>query len=323
MKAAVSEAYGPPEVVRLVEVDRPVPAAREALVRVHATTVNRTDCGYRSGVPRVVRLITGVGRPRRKILGTEFAGVVEEAGAQVTRFAVGDRVFGYCEGRFGAHAEFLAVAEDSHVAPMPAGLDFAEVAPSTEGSHYALSFLTTAKVGQGSEVLVNGATGAIGSAAVQLLRNAGATVTAVCAGPHLDLVRGLGADRVIDYTTEDFTNDTQRYDAVFDTVGKSSFGRCRHLLKPRGRYLSSELGRFGQNPLLALASPLFLGRRRVNFPMLPRGVNFARHFLDLIEAGRFRPVIDRHYPLGDIVEAYRYVETGQKIGNVVIDVAQR
>jgi NADPH:quinone reductase-like Zn-dependent oxidoreductase len=190
----------------------PVPEHDELLVKVHATTVNRTDCGVRAGKPFIVRFFSGLTRPTRTILGNEFAGVVEAVGSAVTSFAVGDRVFGYCEGRFGAHAEYLTVPEDGSVAAMPSNASFVEAAPGTEGSHYALSYMRKARIGTGDDVLVYGATGAIGSAAVQLLKQLGASVTAVCATDYIGLVDGLGADRVVDYTAEDFTADEQRYD---------------------------------------------------------------------------------------------------------------
>ena len=239
------------------------------------------------------------------------------------RSQVGDRVFGYSGlqhgSRFGAHAEYLAIAEDGSLATMPANLTYEEAAASTEGSHYALSLIRKAKVRSGQDVLVNGATGAIGSAAVQLLKHLGANVTAVCDTKNVELVKGLGADRVIDYTAEDFTRDTQTYDVVLDAVGKSSFGRCKRLLKPRGIYLSSELGPLAQNPILALLTPLF-GGKRVMFPIPRDDQEMARYFKGLLESGAFKPVIDRRYRLDQIVEAYTYVETGQKIGNVVISV---
>ena len=191
-------------------------------------------------------------------------------------------------------------------------------AAATEGSHYALAFLRKAKIGSGSEVLINGATGAIGSAAVQLAKSLGADVTAVCGREHMTLVEGLGATRVIDYTAEDFTWDDQTYDAVLDAVGKSTFGRCRRLLKPHGVYLSSELGPLSQNPILALVTPPF-GGKKVAFPIPRNDQDMVRYLKGLIESGEFRPVIDRRYPLEQIAEAYSYVETGQKIGNVVID----
>jgi len=339
MKAAVQTRYGPPDVVRISEVERPTLEDDEVLVNVHATTVNRTDCGFRSGRPLVARVaisafaaaqvsglpakgtafLTRLFRPHMTVLGNEFAGVVEAVGDRVTSFTVGDRVFGYSGDRFGAHAEYMSIPEIGPLATMPTSLTYEEIVASTEGSHYALSLIRAAKVQRGQDVLVNGATGAIGSAAVQLLKSLGANVTAVCDTNNLKLVSGLGADRVIDYTAEDFTKDDQTYDVVLDAVGKSSFGRCKRLLKPGGTYLSSELGPLAQNPVLALVTPLF-GGKRVMFPIPKHDQQMVTYFKDLIESGKFTPVIDRRYPLDQIVDAYRYVETGQKIGNVVISV---
>ena len=320
MRAAVHVRYGPPDVVRIADVAKPTAGDHEVLVRVHATTVNRTDCGFLSGKPWFVRFFSGIRRPKATVLGCEFAGVVEAIGRGVTAFAVGDHVFGFSEWRFGGQAEYLTMPEDGPIATMPANVTFEEAACSTEGSHYALSMITKAKIVSGQHVLVNGATGAIGSAAVQLLKRLGVVVTAVCATQHVELVRGLGADRVIDYTAEDFTQDAQTYDVVLDAVGKSSFGRCKRLLRPRGIYVSSDLGFLAQNPVLGLVTPLFRGKR-VLFPIPPKYTRArVNGFKQMLEAGEFRPVIDRRYALDQIVEAYRYVESGQKIGNVVIDV---
>jgi NADPH:quinone reductase-like Zn-dependent oxidoreductase len=318
VKAAVRTRYGPPEVVRIAEVDEPTVRDHDVLVKVYVTTVNRTDCGFRAAKPFFIRFFTGLTKPRATILGTEFAGAVEAVGRDVTSFNVGDDVFGFSEWRFGTHAEYLSMPEDGSLATMPANLTYEEVAPSTEGSHYALSLITKAKIRGGHDVLVNGATGAIGSAAVQLLKSLGAVVTAVCATAQVELVRGLGADRVIDYTAEDFTKDAKTYDVVFDAVGKSSFGRCKRLLKPGGIYLSSDLGPLSQNPILALITRLF-GGKKVMFPLPPKyEQERVRYFREMLESGKFKPVIDRRYRFDEIVEAYRYVEAGQKIGNVVI-----
>jgi NADPH:quinone reductase-like Zn-dependent oxidoreductase len=320
MKAAVRMRYGPPDVVRVVDVAPPTISEHDLLIRVHATTVNRTDCGFRAGHPWIVRLFGGLRRPKATILGCEFAGVVEAVGGAVTTYTVGDRVFGFSEDRFSGHAELLAMPEGGSLATIPPNVTFEEAAAATEGSHYALSLITKARIGPGHQVLVNGATGAIGSAAVQILRDLGATVTAVCAGEHADLVRGLGAERVIDRTTEDFTRDALTYDVVLDAVGKSSFGRCKRLLKRRGIYLSTDLGPLSQNPILALVTPI-LGGRRAMFPIPPRYRQpEVERFRSMLESGAFMPVIDRRYPLDRIVDAYRYVETGEKIGNVVITV---
>ena len=320
MRAAVHTRYGPPDVVRIADIERPTSGPNDVLVRVRATTVNRTDCGFRAAHPWIVRFFSGLTKPKVTILGCEFAGEVEAVGAGVTDLAVGDRVFGFSEGRFGAHAEYLAMPEDGAIETIPADLPFEEIAPATEGSHYALSLITKAKIASGQRVLVNGGTGAIGSAAIQLLKELGAIVTAVADAGHLELVRGLGADRVIDRSAQDFTRDDRTYDVVLDAVGKSSFGRCKRLLAPRGIYLSTDLGPLSQNPLLALVTPL-LGGKRVMFPIPPKhSRSEVRRIRALIGSGAFRPVLDRRYPLDRIVDAYRYVETGEKIGNVVITV---
>ena len=245
--------------------------------------------------------------------------MVTDVGSGVSAFSVGDQVFGYNEGPFGAHAQYLAVPADGSLTTMPANLSYVEAAPSTEGSHYALAHIKGAKITAGQDVLVYGATGAIGSAAVQLLKSLGVTVTAVCNTANLDLVKGLGADRVIDYTTTDFTKHDQTYDVVLDSVGKSSYNQCRPLLKPAGIYISSELGPYAQNPFLALIAPLQRGQK-VMFPIPKHDQKMIRYFRDLIDSGQFKPVIDRTCPLDRIVEAYRYVETGQKVGNVVLTV---
>ena len=321
MKAAVTTSYGPPEVVHVIDVPQPAPHADELLVRVqHATTVNRTDCGFRAAHPWFIRGFTGMTKPKRTILGNEFAGVVEAVGEDVSRFAVGDRVFGYDDTSFGGHAEYLTIGQDAAVTTMPDGRDFEVMAAATEGSHYALAYIRAAGVDDSSEVLVYGATGAIGSAAVQIIKSLGAHVTAVCSSEHVDLVAGLGADRVIDRTTTDFTADTQRYDLVFDAVGKCSFRQCRKLLKPRGIWTSTDLGPLSQNPLLVLATRFSRGRR-VLFPFPTIDQEMVEYLKGLVESRQFTPVVDRTYPLEEIVEAYRYVETQQKIGNVVITVA--
>jgi NADPH:quinone reductase-like Zn-dependent oxidoreductase len=281
--------------------------------------VTRTDCGIRGAKPFFIRGFTGVVRPKHPILGGEFAGVVEAVGAEVASFEIGARVFGFSED-LGAHAEYLRIAEDGPVASIPSDLSFEQAAPSTEASYYALTIVKAANVRSGQRVLVNGATGAIGSAAVQLLKERGAVVTAVCDTPNIELVRGLGADRVIDRNVTDFTRDEERYIAVVDAVGKSSFGRCKRLLEPGGQYLSSDLGPFWTTPVLALVTR-FVGDKRARLPVGPdRDKAVIEYFRGLLESGAFRPVIDRRYPLEDIVEAYRYVETERKVGNVLITV---
>jgi NADPH:quinone reductase-like Zn-dependent oxidoreductase len=319
MRAVVYERYGPPEVLEVRDdVARPTPGDDEVLVRVHAATVNRTDCGFRDPRPWFVRFFSGLTKPRRHVLGTEFAGVVAEVGADVTEFAVGDEVFGAHEG-FGAHAEYLLVRERDPIAPKPAGTTFEQAATVPDGVVLALMCLRSAGVAEGARVLVYGASGSIGTAGVQLAKHLGAHVTAVCNTKNVEVVRSLGPDAVVDYQETDFTALGETFDMVFDAVGKSSFRRCRRLMAPRGVYVSTDLGWLWQNPFLALGSKLSRGRR-VLFP-LPRyskeNVLLARQ---LLEAGEYRAVIDRTYPLDEVVEATRYVETGQKTGNVVLTV---
>jgi len=318
MRAVVHDRYGPPDVLRLEEVPRPVPKEDEVLIKVYATTVTRTDCGLRAADPFIARFFTGLRRPKQRILGTELAGEVVAVGAAVTEFAVGDHVFGSTPAfRFGAHAEFICLRESDPLAQMPAGMSFDEAAAVCDGAILALMGLRPAGLGEGKRVLVYGASGSIGTAGVQLAKYFGADVTAVCSTKNLELVKSLGADRVIDYTKEDFTKSGQTYDAIFDFVGMLSFSRCRGSLKPGGIYNPTD----GlQNVILAPLTSL-IGAKRVIFPIPPRYTKKDVLFLKgLIEAGKYRAVIDRRYALEDIVEATRYVETKQKTGNVVLTV---
>lgn len=322
MKAAINTVYGPPEVVQVMEVEKPQPKDNDVLIKVHATTVNRTDCGFRSAQYFISRFFSGLFKPKFKTLGNEFAGVVEAVGIDVKSFAVGDKVFGYNDTTFGAHAEYMIMAEDAAITTMPHNISFQQAAAVTEGGHYALGDIYAAKVMAGQNILVNGATGAIGSAAVQLIKYFGATVTAVCNTKNIELVRSLGADVVIDYTQEDFTKLTDRFHFVFDAVGKSSFTKCKHLLHDKGVYISTELGKNSANVFLALTTPL-TGGKRVLFPLPTISKADIIFLKELVETDKFKPVIDRYYKLHDIVEAYRYVDTGQKTGNVIITVADQ
>jgi NADPH:quinone reductase-like Zn-dependent oxidoreductase len=319
MRAVVHRRYGGPDVLGIEDVERPVPGDHDVLVRVHATTVNRTDCGFRKAEPFIVRPFSGLVRPRRRILGTELAGVVEAVGGAVTEFGPGDRVFGVNADRFGTHAEFVSMRAGAPLATMPAGVSFEEAAAVCDGGILALTCLRWARLQSGQDIMVYGASGAIGTAAVQLAKHFGAHVTAVCNTPNVATVGALGADRVVDYTREEFTATDDRYDVVFDAVGKTSFRRCRHLVRPGGRFVETDLGFMWQNVPLALLT-WRLGRTRVLVPIPKYRKEEVLFLRELVEAGRFRPVIDRRYPLDEIVEATRYVETGQKTGNVVITV---
>jgi NADPH:quinone reductase-like Zn-dependent oxidoreductase len=317
MRAVVCSGYGPPDRLAIREVDQPRPGDGEVLVRVQTATVNRTDSATLRGRPRLARLATGLTRPRQSVLGTEFAGIVEDAGAGVTEFSAGDAVFGFYPG---AQAEFLTMPASGPLAMIPTGMAAGEAAPTTEGAHYALSCLETVEVGAGAHVLVYGATGAIGSAAVQLLKHREVTVTAVCDARGVDLVTSLGADAVIDYTSEDFTQTGQRFDVVLDAVGKSRFVRCRPLLKPGGAFLTTDLGPRAENLPLIVATR-WIGDHRVRLPIPTNARAHVRVVRDLLASGDLRPVVDRTYPLDDIVDAYRYVESEQKLGTVAVTVA--
>ena len=321
MKAVVHTKYGPPEVLQLKEVEKPAPKDSEVLIKVHAATVNRTDCGFRSAEYFISRFFSGSLKPKYQTLGCEFAGVIEEVGKDVTSFKIGDKVFGYNDSKFGAHAEYMTLAENEAITKIPGNLSLEEAAPITEGAHYALCDIRAAKVISGQNVMIYGATGAIGSAAVQLVKYFGANVTAVCSTQNVELVKSLGADVVVDYTKQDFTKIDQTFDFVFDAVGKTSFGRCKPLLKDKGIYISTELGKNAENIFLALITPLF-GGKKVLFPIPSISKEDIIFLKSLVEAGKFKPVIDRRYKLEQIVEAARYVETGQKTGSVVIIVVQ-
>ncbi len=317
MKAIVHTTYGPPEVASLQEVPKPFPKDNEILVKVYASTVNRTDAGFRSAEYFISRFWSGLFKPKFQTLGCEFAGVVEDTGELVTTFRKGDKVFGFNDKSFGGHGEYLTIAESAAVTMIPDGLPFTEAAPITEGAHYAMNTIKAAKVEKGQHVMVYGATGAIGSAAVQLLKHFGAIVTAVCNTKNVDLVKSLGADTVVDYQAQDFTKTGTRFQFIFDAVGKSSFNQCKPLLTDKGVYISTELGKNGENVFYALVTPL-LGGKRVLFPIPVIDKDEVIFFKGLVESGAFRPVIDRHYTIDQIVEAYKYVESGQKTGNVVL-----
>ena len=315
MRAFVHTSYGPPEVLKLEVVPDPVPGDNEILVKVCAATVNRTDDGLVRANYFISRFFTGLFRPKNNISGSEFSGRVEATGKGVSLFKPGDKVFGFSE--FGAHAEYLKMAEDGAVAIIPEGMSFEEASPLTEGSHYALNFIRAANIQAGQQVLIYGATGAIGSAALQIIRAIGAEVTAVCNTRNIGLIKSLGADEVIDYTKQDFTRINKTFHVVIDAVGKSSFKACKPLLKEGGIYISTDLGYMAQNPFLALITPLF-GGKKVLFPIPAIDSEMIHYLRDLAGSGKFKPVIDRVYNFEEIPEAFRYVNTGQKTGNVVI-----
>jgi NADPH:quinone reductase-like Zn-dependent oxidoreductase len=314
MRAVVHDRYGPPEVLRLEDVERPVPKAGEVLVRVRATTVNQTDCHMRRARPFVWRFMLGLRRPRRRILGMELAGEVADIGGGVKQFEVGDRVFGITN--FGTNAEFVCVKESSPLARMPEGMPFEEAAAIFDGAFQGLAALRRANVGEGTRLLVYGASGSCGTAAVQLGHHFGAHVTAVCTTKNVELVRSLGADEVIDYTKEDFAKNGETYDVILDAVGKQSFFHSKRSLRPGGLYVATDR----LLNLFLLLWTRWFGKRKVVFGMPRLTKDNVLFVKELVEAGHYRAVIDRTYRLEDVVEATRYVETWQKTGNVVLTI---
>jgi len=320
MRAVVQDRYGPPSVLRVAELPKPVPADDQVLIRVRASTVSQTDTHLRAARPFVWRFIVGLRRPRIRTLGVELSGEVEAVGRAVTEFKVGDRVFGGPPG-FGAHAEYICLRQTAPITQMPAGLSFEEAAAVADGTSEALGSLRKAGVHEGQRLVIYGASGSLGTAAVQIAKHFGAHVTAVCNTKNVEIVRSLGADEVIDYTQEDFTRNGQQYDAVIDAVGKYAFYWGRRALAPGGIYVETDLGPHKLHTVLMVVLTRFFGSRKLRFAggwRNKRDLLFAK---DLIEAGEYRPVIDRRYPLEQIAEAHAYVESWQKTGNVVITVA--
>ena len=322
MKAAVRTKYGSPDILNIKEIEKPIPADNEVLIRVYATTVNRTDVGILWGKPLLMRLLfTGLFKPKSLITGTDFAGKIESVGKKIKSFKVGDRVWGFGGGR-GTHAHYITISEDKSLTIIPDNITYEQAAASAEGAHYAYNSVRKVKLKSGQKVLLNGATGAIGSALLQLLKYFEATVTAVCDTKNIELVKSLGADKIIDYTKEDFTKDDEKYNFVFDAVGKSSFAKCKPLLQPGGVYTSTD---GFENLFLSFITPItgnLPGRpagKKVIF-RLPTDTKGSILFIkNLLEKEKFKPVIDRKYPLEKIAEAYKYVDTGKKTGNVIIN----
>ena len=263
-----------------------------------------------------MKMITGFKAPNKKIPGTDFSGIIESVGSAVTNYKVGDKVFGFDDEGIESQAEYLALDEEKTF-PMPKNISFEEAAASLEGVHYALNFMNKVNLKAGQKVLVYGSTGAIGSAVTQLMKYNGLHVTAVCDTPNIEKIKGLGPDRVIDYKVTDYWKEDVVYDYMFDAVGKSSFSTSKAVLSKQGVYISSELGKNWENTYLSLITPLF-GGKRVKFP-LPRNVSKSiKTITKIVEEGGFKPLIDKVYPLEEIVEAYKYVEKGFKVGNVII-----
>ena len=319
MKASVNTKYGSPDILQLKEVEKPTPKDHEVLIKVHATTVNRTDTGLLGAEYFLVRLYWGLFKPKKTVLGSEFAGEIVAVGKAVKSFKIGDPVFGLSAENFGAHAQYLCLPEKGSLALKPTNMTYQQAAAICEGAYLALNYYKAVNLQAGHKILINGTTGSIGSAGVQLAKYFGAEITAVANTKNLDLVKSLGADKVIDYTKEDFTKWAGSYDFIFDAVGKSSFLKSKHLLKKGGIYFSTELGYAYANPIFALLG-LKMDGKKVIFPIPKDDKEQVVFFKKIIEEGHYRAIIDKIYPFEQIVEAYKYVMTGEKTGNVVISV---
>lgn len=321
MKAVTRSKYGLPEVLEIKEVEAPRIGDSEILVKVHATTVNRTDCANLTGKPYVVRIFTGITAPMKSVPGTDFAGEVMEVGKEVTDFEPGDRVFGFDDNGLSSMAEYMCISASKGIRRIPLGITFEDAAASAEGAHYAINFINKVKLRSGEKALVNGGTGAIGSSLIQILKFHGLKVVATGPTEHLETLKSLGAERVINYRTEDFTQDEEKFDYVFDSVGKSTFGNCKNLLVKDGIYISSELGPYSQNPFLAISTTFSEGKK-VRFPLPVNIPESLKIISELIESGNYKPLIDRSYPMEKVQEAFGYVMSGEKIGNVILNIGE-
>lgn len=317
MKAAVRRFYGTPDSIKVESLENPIPKKNEVLIRVKATTVNRTDCANLTGKPFIMKMMLGFPKPRKIILGTDFAGEIINTGANVSSYKNGDRVFGFLDMGLESQAELVCVQEEQLLS-IPENIDFKQAAASLEGAHYAYSFIHYVTIKSGDKILINGATGAIGSALLQFARLFDVEITVTCDTKNIELMKTLGANKIIDFTKEDFTKIGGSYDFIFDSVGKSRFGLCKPLLNEKGIYISSELGPKSENLLFALTTRNSKNKK-VIFPIPFSQKKTMPYIIDLLEKGKLKPVIDKEYELQEISEAYKYVLSGQKTGNVIIN----
>ena len=316
MKAAIRRKYGLSSQVKVEQIGNVNPIDDEVLIKVYATTVNRTDCANLTAKPFIMRFILGLFKPKQIILGTDFAGEIVKVGLNVKLFNVGDKVFGFTDTGSKSQAEYLT-ATIENVFPIPKNVDYKQAVASLEGAYYAYSFIHKVNVKSGQSILINGATGGIGSALLQFVRQYDVKITATCNTKNIKLIESLGANKIIDYTESDFTSDIEKYDFVFDTVGKSTFGKCKTILKKKGVYISSELGPYSQNLFYPLLNSLL--NKKVIFPIPYNKQKTIPYVSNLLETEQFKAVIDREYALEDIAKAYKYVMSGQKTGNVLIN----
>ena len=319
MKAITRDQYGNPDVLRLKDIDKPIPKNHEVLIKVFSTTVNRTDCGILTGKPFLIRFFTGLLKPSSLVPGTDFSGQIEALGKKVKNFKVGDRVWGFNDQGLASHAEYMTFKENDAISLIPNGFDYNQVVACAEGAHYAYNFVNKINLKKGDKVLINGATGAIGSAALQILKSLDIYVTAIGNTKNINLLKSLGANKIYNYEKENFIEiDQEKYHFIFDAVGKSSFGKCEKLLVPKGTYISSELGPNSENLYLPLVT-LIKGKKRVIFPIPKDCKKSILYITNLIENNQFKAVIDRYYKPEDVAEAYSYVSSGQKTGSVIIN----
>ena len=319
MKASIRRKYGSPNQIKVESIDKPIPKDHEVLIKVYATTVNRTDCANLTAKPFIMRFVLGLFKPRKTILGTDFAGELISIGKNVKSFSIGDKVFGFNDTGSESQAEYVTTTVEN-LFPIPEKIDYKQAAASLEGASYAYSFIHKVNIQSGQNILINGATGGIGSALLQFVRQYDVNITATCNTNNIQLIESLGADNIYDYTKKDFTKENDKYDFIFDAVGKSTFGKCLSLLKEKGVYISSELGPYSQNIFYPLLTSIL--SKKVIFPIPYRKQKTIPYICNLLEKGKFNPVIDREYALEDISKAYEYVIKGQKIGNVLIKIEE-
>jgi len=319
MKASIRRKYGSPNQIKVESIDKPIPKDHEVLIKVYATTVNRTDCANLTAKPFIMRFVLGLFKPRKTILGTDFAGKVESTGENVKSFSTGDKVFGFIDTGAQSQATYI-ITKVENLFLIPEKIDYKQAAASLEGASYAYTFIHKVNIQSGQNILINGATGGIGSALLQFVRQYDVNITATCNTNNIQLIESLGADNIYDYTKKDFTKENDKYDFIFDAVGKSTFGKCLSLLKEKGVYISSELGPYSQNIFYPLLTSIL--SKKVIFPIPYSKQKTIPYICNLLEKGKFNPVIDREYALEDISKAYEYVIKGQKIGNVLIKIEE-
>ena len=317
MKAAIRRNYCNPEKIKIEEIKTPSPKSNEVLVKVHATTINRTDCANLTAKPFIMRFVLGFLKPKKIILGTDFAGMVSKVGIDVTSIKEGDKVFGFFDAVLESQAEFL-ITKPGNLYPIPNEVDFKSAAASIEGAHYAYTFMHKVNLKPGDKVLINGATGGIGSALLQFVKTFDVEITATSNSKNMDLIKSLGANHVIDYTKEDFTKTSNQYNYIFDAVGKSTFGKCTPILIDGGVYISSELGPYAQNLFFAISTSIF-GTKKVVFPVPYSPKETIPYIIKMLQSKKYNPVIDKTYSLNEISEAYNFVIKGQKTGNVILE----